>query len=401
MTQSGRRLFTSEAVCEGHPDKLADQISDAILDALLEQDRFSRVACETLLKSGLAIVAGEVTTRGYCEIPVVVRQCIKEVGYSDYRMGYDYRSVGVLTMIEGQSPDIAQGVDEDATKQKDLGAGDQGIMFGYACRETEELMPLPIVLARKICNRLAEIRHSGELRYLRPDGKSQVTVEYEGDTPVRLHTIVVSAQHDPDVSLEVLRHDIIEHVVKPLAPRGMLDDRTIYHVNPTGRFVEGGPKADCGLTGRKIIVDTYGGMGHHGGGCFSGKDPTKVDRSACYFARYAAKNVVAAGLADRCELQLGYAIGVSQPVSVAVDTYGTGKVADAKIVDLLRKHFDFTPSGMIKHLDLRRPIYKQTARKGHFGIDHPDYTWEITDKAEMLAREAGLVSQAKAAAAAH
>ncbi|MEK7866769.1 MAG: methionine adenosyltransferase, partial [Planctomycetota bacterium] len=294
-----------------------------------------------------------------------------------------------------------QGVDEDATRQKDLGAGDQGIMFGYACRETEELMPLPIVLARKICNRLAEIRHSGELRYLRPDGKSQVTVEYEGDKPVRLHTIVVSAQHDPDVSLEVLRHDIIERVVKPLAPKGMLDDRTIYHVNPTGRFVEGGPKADCGLTGRKIIVDTYGGMGHHGGGCFSGKDPTKVDRSACYFARYAAKNVVAAGLADRCEIQLGYAIGVSKPVSIAVDTYGTGKVADAKIVELLWKHFDFTPAGMIKHLDLRRPIYKQTARYGHFGIDHPDYTWESTDKAETLAREAGLVNPVKVAAAAH
>ncbi len=401
MSQSGPRLFTSEAVCEGHPDKLADQVSDAILDELLKQDKFSRVACETLLKSGLAIVAGEVTTRGYCEIPAIVRQCIKEVGYSDYRMGYDYNSVGVLTMIEGQSPDIAQGVDEDASKQKDLGAGDQGIMFGYACRETEELMPLPIVLARKICNRLAEIRKSGELRYLRPDGKSQVTVEYVGDKPVRLHTIVVSAQHDPDVQLEVLRHDIVERVVKPLAPRGMLDDRTIYHVNPTGRFVEGGPKADCGLTGRKIIVDTYGGMGHHGGGCFSGKDPTKVDRSACYFARYAAKNVVAAGLADRCEIQLGYAIGVSEPVSIAVDTYGTGKVADAKIVELLRKHFDFTPAGMIKHLDLRRPIYKQTARYGHFGVDHADYTWERTDKAETLAREAGLVSLAKAAAVAH
>ncbi len=255
-------------------------------------------------------------------------------------------------------------------------------------------MPLPIVLARKICNRLADVRRKGDLRYLRPDGKSQVTVEYDGDKPVRLHTIVVSAQHDPDASLDVLRHDLIEHVVKPLAPRGMLDDKTIYHVNPTGRFVEGGPKADCGLTGRKIIVDTYGGMGHHGGGCFSGKDPTKVDRSACYFARYAAKNVVAAGLADRCELQLGYAIGVSQPVSVAVDTYGTGKVADAKIVELLRKHFDFTPSAMIRHLDLRRPIYKQTARRGHFGIEEPDYTWEKTDKAEVLAREAGLATPA-------
>ncbi len=399
MSQKAPRLFTSEAVCMGHPDKLADQISDAILDALLKQDKTSRVACETLLKSGLAIVAGEVTTHAYVEIPAIVREVIKSVGYTDYRMGYDYNSVGVLTMIEGQSPDIAQGVDEDASKQKELGAGDQGIMFGYACRETEELMPLPLVLARKICNELARIRQTGELRYLRPDGKSQVTVEYEGDKPVRLHTIVVSAQHDPDVSLEVLRHDLIERVVKPLAPRGMIDDRTIFHINPTGRFVEGGPKADCGLTGRKIIVDTYGGMGHHGGGCFSGKDPTKVDRSACYFARYAAKNVVAAGLADRCEIQLGYAIGVSEPVSIAVDTYGTGQVSDAKIVELLRKHFSFAPSAMIRHLDLRRPIYQRTAREGHFGIEHPDYTWEKTDKAQILARDAGLVPAAVGAGA--
>ncbi|MBI3268338.1 MAG: methionine adenosyltransferase [Planctomycetes bacterium] len=390
MANTGRRLFTSEAVCMGHPDKVADQISDGILDELLRQDPTSRVACETLLKNGLAIVAGEITTRGYVEIPTLVKKVIEEIGYTDPASSFNCHSVGVLTCLEPQSPDISQGVNEDPAKAKDLGAGDQGMMFGYACRETPELMPLPIGLARKLVNRAAEVRMKGVLKYLRPDGKSQVTVEYDGDKPARIHTVVLSLQHAPEVSLEQMKTDFRTHIIDPVLPPGMVDANLKLHINPTGRFVQGGPQADCGLTGRKIIVDTYGGMGHHGGGCFSGKDPTKVDRSACYYARYAAKNIVAAGLADRCELQVAYAIGVARPVSVLVETYGTGRVPNSRILELVEKHFDFRPRAIIDQLDLRRPIYKQTARFGHFGTDDPNYTWERTDKAETLRSEAGL-----------
>ncbi len=390
MIKTGRHYFTSEAVCMGHPDKVADQISDAILDEILRQDPNSRVACETLLKNGLAIVAGEITTRGYVEIPKVVKRTIEEVGYTDPASSFNCHSVGILTCVEPQSPDIAMGVDEKKQTKKDLGAGDQGIMFGFACTETPELMPLPIALSRRIVNRSAEVRQKGILPYLRPDGKAQVTVEYEDGCVSRVHTIVVSLQHNPKVSLQRIRRDVLEHIIKPVMPSRLLDGKVVYHINPTGRFVEGGPQADCGLTGRKIIVDTYGGMGRHGGGAFSGKDPTKVDRSGAYAARYAAKNVVASGLADRCELQVSYAIGVSRPLAISVETYGTSRVPEARIAELVTKHFDLSPAGMIRQLKLRRPIYKDTARWGHLGVANPNYTWEKTDRASTLKKEAGL-----------
>ncbi len=376
-------LFTSESVTEGHPDKIADQISDAVLDALLTQDPTSRVACETLLTTGLAFVAGEITTKGYVEIPDIVRETIKGIGYTRAKYGFDYETCAVITSIHSQSPDIAMGVDTG-------GAGDQGLMFGYACDETPELMPMTIMLAHKLTRQLSEMRKKEILPYLRPDGKSQVTIEYRDGKPFKLHTIVVSSQHSPEVHLKDLREDVIESVIKPVVPKELLDEKTVYHINPTGRFVTGGPMGDTGLTGRKIIVDTYGGVGSHGGGCFSGKDPTKVDRSASYMARYVAKNIVAAGIASECEVQLAYAIGVPEPVSVHVDDFGTGKVPYEKLVQLIRQNFDMTPKGIMQTLDLRRPIYKKTAAYGHFGRNEPEFTWEMTDKAETLKREAGL-----------
>ncbi|MGE5173134.1 MAG: methionine adenosyltransferase [Betaproteobacteria bacterium] len=377
-------LFTSESVTEGHPDKIADQISDAVLDALLAQDPTSRVACETLLTTGLAMVAGEITTKGYVEIPDIVRQTIKEIGYTRAKYGFDYETCGVITSVHSQSPDIAMGVDTG-------GAGDQGLMFGYACDETPELMPMTIMLAHKLTRKLSEVRKTEVLPYLRPDGKSQVTIEYRDGKPYRLHTIVVSSQHSPDVHLKDLREDIIEKVIKPVVPKELLDEETIvYHINPTGRFVTGGPMGDTGLTGRKIIVDTYGGVGSHGGGCFSGKDPTKVDRSASYMARYVAKNIVAAGIAHEMEVQLAYAIGVPDPVSIHVDDFGSGKVEHDKLVEIIRKNFDMTPKGIITTLDLRRPIYKKTAAYGHFGRTEPEFTWERTDKAASLKKDAGV-----------
>ena len=382
-----RRLFTSESVSEGHPDKIADQISDAVLDAMLAQDRASRVACETLVTTGQVIVSGEVTSRAIVEIPDLVRETIRRIGYTDSDYGFDCKSCGVLTALHTQSPDISQGVTEGEGLHGEQGAGDQGMMFGFACRETPELMPLPIMMAHRLVQHLARIRKKGVLPYLRPDSKSQVTVEYEGDKPVRVHTVVVSTQHGPNVSHRKLTSDIIKHVVKAIIPEKYLDRETIYHVNPTGRFVVGGPHGDTGLTGRKIIVDTYGGMGRHGGGAFSGKDPSKVDRSAHYAARYVAKNVVKAGLADRCEIQLAYAIGVAEPVSIAVDTFGTAKIEDRAISELIREHFTLTPRGIIESLDLLRPIFLQTAAYGHFGRRGAAFTWEKTDKARAL-REA-------------
>ncbi|MFQ5881330.1 MAG: methionine adenosyltransferase [Candidatus Methylomirabilales bacterium] len=380
---SGRYLFTSESVTEGHPDKIADQISDAILDAIFSQDPFGRVACETLVTTGLAFVAGEITTQCYVDIPRIVRETIRDAGYTRAKYGFDYETCAVITAIQEQSLDIALGVDIH-------GAGDQGLMFGYATRETPEMMPMPIMLAHKLCRRLAEVRKQNLLDYLRPDGKSQVTVEYVGGKPSQITAIVVAAQHSPEVTLQQLREDIIEQVILPVVPPELLDpEQVVYHVNPTGRFVIGGPKADTGLTGRKIIVDTYGGVGSHGGGCYSGKDPTKVDRSASYMARYIAKNIVAAELADKCEVQLAYAIGLPEPVSVMVDSKGTGKIPDEILCPLIRKHFELTPAGILNTLDLRRPIYKQTAVYGHFGRTDPDFTWERTDRAEILAREAG------------
>jgi S-adenosylmethionine synthetase len=377
-------LFTSESVTEGHPDKIADQVSDAVLDALLAQDPMSRVACETLLTTGLAIVAGEITTKGYVEIPDIVRQTIKEIGYTRAKYGFDYETCGVITSVHSQSPDIAMGVDTG-------GAGDQGLMFGYACDETPELMPMTIMLAHKLTRKLSEVRKNDVIPYLRPDGKSQVTIEYREGKPYKLHTIVVSSQHSPEVHLKDLREDIIEKVIKPVVPKELLDEETIvYHINPTGRFVTGGPMGDTGLTGRKIIVDTYGGVGSHGGGCFSGKDPTKVDRSASYMARYVAKNIVAAGIASECEVQLAYAIGVPEPVSVHIDDFGTGKVPYEKFVQIIRKNFDMTPKGIMTTLDLRRPIYKKTAAYGHFGRNEPEFSWERTDKAAALKKDAGL-----------
>ena len=385
---SGKYLFTSESVSMGHPDKLADQISDAILDAIFDQDPNSRVACETMVTTGMAIIAGEITTKAVVDFQQVVRDTIREVGYTDDKMGISADTCAVIVSLDKQSPDIAMGVDEDAGKGKDVGAGDQGLMFGYACRDTEELMPMPIALSHRILNRLAAARRNGEVDWLRPDSKSQVTVEYDDDTPQRIDTVVVSTQHSPDVDNKTIREFLIEKIIKPLLPKDLVDDNTIYHINPTGRFVVGGPHGDCGLTGRKIIVDTYGGWGRHGGGAFSGKDPTKVDRSAAYMARHIAKNIVAGGLADRCEVQLAYAIGVSEPVSVHVDTEGTGRIEDARICELIREVFPLTPSGIIEYLDLRRPIFKATAAGGHFGRSEPEFTWEQTNKAAELADKA-------------
>jgi S-adenosylmethionine synthetase len=385
-----RHLFTSESVTMGHPDKVADHISDAILDAMLAKDPKSRVACETLVKDNLVIVAGEITSRANVDIPTVVRQAIRKIGYDDPALGFDYENCAVMVTIGKQSPDISQGVTEGAGLHKEQGAGDQGVMFGFACRETPEFMPMPIQFAHAITNRLARTRQSGKLPWLRPDGKSQVTVEYENGKPKRIHTVVVAAQHAPSIPYKQLRKQIIEQVVLPVLPKRLVDKDIIFHINETGRFVIGGPKGDCGVTGRKIIVDTYGGRGRHGGGCFSGKDPTKVDRTASYMARYIAKNIVAAGLADICELQLSYVIGVAQPVSVLVNTEGTAKVSEKKIGEIIRDIFPLTPKQMIGHLKLARPIYSQTSSGGHFGRNLPDFTWEKTDMVEKLRKAAGL-----------
>jgi S-adenosylmethionine synthetase len=382
-----RTLFTSESVTEGHPDKIADQISDAILDAVLAEDPLGRVACETLVTTGLAMISGEITTKTYVDFPSIVRNTIRDIGYTRAKYGFDSETCAVVSSIDPQSPDIAQGVDTG-------GAGDQGLMFGFACRETTELMPLPIMLAHKLVRRLTEVRKSNDLDFLRPDGKSQVTIEYDGKRPVRASAIVISTQHSPNVSNTDLRDAVIEKVVKSVVPAELLDKDTVFHINPTGRFVVGGPQGDTGLTGRKIIVDTYGGRGRHGGGAFSGKDPTKVDRSACYMARYIAKNLVASGIADEVEVQLAYAIGVADPVSIYVDTFGTGKIEQSKIVDLVRENFQMTPRGIIDSLKLRRPIFKKTAAYGHFGRTESEFTWEATDKAKTLSAAAGVGAEA-------
>jgi S-adenosylmethionine synthetase len=394
-----KKLFTSESVTEGHPDKMADQISDAILDSILTLDPFARVAAETLVTTGLVLVSGEITTECYVDIPRLVRNTIKNIGYTRAKYGFDSETCAVLTSLDEQSGDIAMGVNNALEAKRGemtdsevaaIGAGDQGMMFGYATNETAEFMPMPILLASKMAQRLTEVRKEGIIPYLRPDGKTQVTVEYEDDKPVRIDTIVVSTQHHPEVNISTIERDIIELVVKKVIPAEMLDEKTRFFINPTGRFVIGGPQGDCGLTGRKIIVDTYGGMARHGGGAFSGKDPTKVDRSAAYAARYVAKNMVAAGVADRLEIQLAYAIGVAHPVSISVETFGTNKIPDEKIVALVEEHFDLRPAAIIRDLELRRPIYQKTAAYGHFGRNEKDFTWERTDKAEAIRKSAGL-----------
>lgn len=392
---TNKYLFTSESVTMGHPDKVADHISDAILDAMLAQDPNSRVACETLVTTGLVIVAGEITTKAVVDIPTVVRDTIKKIGYTDPAMGFDYENCNVMVTLNKQSLDISQGVTEGTGLHKEQGAGDQGLMFGYACTETPALMPMPIQLAHAITTRLEKMRRNKRLPWLRPDGKSQVTVEYENSKPKRIHTVVVSTQHVPSIAYKQLRKQVIEKVILPVLPKRLVDKNTIFHINPTGRFVIGGPKGDCGLTGRKIIVDTYGGRGSHGGGCFSGKDPTKVDRSASYMARYIAKNVVAARLADACELQLSYAIGIAEPISVLIDTEGTSKISEKKISEIVRKLFPLTPKKMITHLKLARPIYAQTSYGGHFGRNLPNFTWEKTDYVKKLRKAAGLKPKPK------
>ena len=383
-------LFTSESVTEGHPDKVADQISDAILDAMLKDDPDSRVACETLVTTGMAVVAGEITTSTYVDIPDIVRQTIREIGYSNSSMGFDWETCAVISSIDKQSPDIAQGVTAETSLFGEQGAGDQGLMFGYACDETPELMPMPISYAHRLARRLAQVRKDGTLDWLRPDGKTQVTIEYEDHHPKRVEAVVVAAQHTPDVTYESIKEGIMEEVVKNIIPADMLDDKTQIYINTTGRFVVGGPHGDCGLTGRKIIVDTYGGQGSHGGGCFSGKDPSKVDRSGSYFGRYVAKNLVAAGAAEKCEVQVAYAIGVPKPISILVYTYGTHKVPVERITQAVKKIFDFRPAAMIAHLDLKRPIYRRTAAYGHFGREEEGFTWEVTDKVDELKAELGL-----------
>ena len=387
MADTQKHLFTSESVTEGHPDKIADQISDAVLDAVLKDDPMGRVACEVLVTTGTCIVAGEITTTTYVDVPRIARGTIEYVGYNDATYGFDSNTCGVHNLIQSQSPDISMGVDTG-------GAGDQGLMFGYACNETPELMPLPIMMAHKLCQRLSTVRREGALEFLRPDGKSQVSVEYAGSVPKRIEAVVISTQHSPEVSTEELRREVKKHIIDAVVPSDMVDSNTKYHINPTGRFVVGGPHGDTGLTGRKIIVDTYGGMGRHGGGAFSGKDPTKVDRSACYMARYIAKNLVASKLASRCEVQLAYAIGVAEPVSVTVNTFGTGVIADDKFTQLVRENFVLTPRGIIDMLKLRRPIYRKTAAFGHFGRTEDTFSWEATDKAEALKSQAGAVAVA-------
>lgn len=387
---SGKYLFTSEAVSMGHPDKLADQISDGVLDAIFAQDPNSRVACETMVTTGVVVIAGEISTNATVDMQEIVRDVVRNVGYTDAEMGISADHCAVMVAIDEQSPDIAMGVDADDNSGKDVGAGDQGLMFGYACNDTPELMPLPIALSHRILNRLTKARQTGEVDWLRPDSKSQVTVEYDGVKALKIDTVVVSTQHSPDVTNEEIQRFIIEDIIKPELPVDLMTDDITYHINPTGRFVVGGPHGDCGLTGRKIIVDTYGGWGRHGGGAFSGKDPTKVDRSAAYMARYIAKNIVAAELADRCEVQLAYAIGVSEPVSIYIDTEGTGKVPDEQICAAVKELFPLSPAGIISHLDLRRPIFQKTASGGHFGRSEPEFTWEKTDMAEKLAEAVGL-----------
>ena len=383
MSNKGKHLFTSESVTEGHPDKIADQVSDAVLDAILEQDPKGRVACETLVTTGLIVIAGEITTHGAIDYSTVARQVIRDVGYTRAKYGFDCETCGVICSVDRQSPDIAQGVDEG-------GAGDQGLMFGYACTETTQLMPMPILLAHQLAQQLSHCRREGGIHWLRPDGKSQVTIEYDGDKPVRVDTVVISTQHSPDVDNEVIHETVRKEVIQPIIPKELFDQNTKIHINPTGRFVVGGPQGDCGVTGRKIIVDTYGGMGRHGGGAFSGKDPSKVDRSASYMARYIAKNCVAAGLAERMEVQLAYAIGVADPVSIMVDTYGTSRLEESVIEKLIRTHFRLTPQEIISDLNLRRPIFRKTAAYGHFGREEEDFLWESTDKADLLRQEAGL-----------
>ncbi|SNB46406.1 methionine adenosyltransferase [Geobacter sp. DSM 9736] len=383
-------IFTSESVSEGHPDKVADQISDAILDAILAQDPRSRVACETMVTTGMAIIAGEITTNAIVDYPKVVRETIRDIGYNDSAMGFDWETCAVMTSIDKQSPDISQGVTEGEGMFKDQGAGDQGLMFGYACTETPELMPMSIMYAHKLTQRLAEVRKNGTLNFLRPDSKSQVSIRYENDRPVHVDTVVISSQHTPEVSHQTIKEGVIEEVIRKVIPANLMDGATRFFINPTGRFVIGGPMGDCGLTGRKIIVDSYGGHGAHGGGAFSGKDPSKVDRSAAYMGRYVAKNLVAAGLCEKCEVQVAYAIGVAEPVSIMVDTSGTGKIPSSRIAEIVREVFDMRPRAIIEQLDLLRPIYRKTAAYGHFGRELPEFTWERTDKVDELRKKAGL-----------